>query len=278
MPRRSTRDRGRASRFPSASRTRATSRPCSSRRRPRSPSGSGSWTTIVILPAHDAVAVAKQMASVDVLSRRPPDGRARRRWSRARLPGRRRRRSSAGGSAWTTRSSSCGASGPASRRSTAPTRSGRRRCSPAARRSPPVRWGRRRSRGRRGGRWGSTARSRSTATDAQYDAAFDMIRDAWTDAGRTDAPHCSTSIWYGARPRRRGERLRGYAYDYMKIFGEDVGQVGGRQRRRATRRKRCASALDNAARRPAPTSSSSCRRPSIRTSSTAPATRSGSER
>ena len=38
------------------------------------------WTTIVILPAHDAVAVAKQMASVDVLSDgRLTDGRRDRR-------------------------------------------------------------------------------------------------------------------------------------------------------------------------------------------------------
>ena len=87
------------------------------------------WTTIVILPAHDAVAVAKQMASVDVLS----DGRltvgvgvgGREHDYRA-IGGVVRPPLAADGRAGRD---ACGASGPASRRSKAPTRSGRRRCS-----------------------------------------------------------------------------------------------------------------------------------------------------
>ena len=50
-----------------------------------------------------------------------------------------------------------------------------------------------------------------------------MIRSAWRDAGRSDAPHCSTSIWYALGDGAE-DRLRAYAYDYMKIFGEDVGK------------------------------------------------------
>jgi len=85
------------------------------------------YTTIVILPAHDEVAVAKQLASVDVLcdgrltvgvgvGGREHDYRAigasfERRWQR-----------------WTSRSPTCGASGPESRRFPAPTWSDRARC------------------------------------------------------------------------------------------------------------------------------------------------------
>ena len=171
------------------------------------------WTTIVILPAHDAVAVAKQMASIDVLS----DGRltvgvgvgGREHDYRA-IGGVVRR---AAGSGWTSRSRRCAASGRASRRSRAPTRSGRRRCSRAGRRSSPgvmgpkaiaraALLGRRRRRrvddGRRRRRDGDGVRRRSS--------------EAWDDAGRTDAPHLSSSIWYAlgddAEARLRGVRVR----------------------------------------------------------------------
>ena len=49
------------------------------------------------------------------------------------------------------------------------------------------------------------------------------VRSAWKDAGRSDAPYLGTSIWYALGPDAEN-RLRGYAYDYMKIFGEDVGK------------------------------------------------------
>jgi len=52
---------------------------------------------------------------------------------------------------------------------------------------------------------------------------FAMVRAAWAEAGRTDPPHLSTSFWYALGPGAE-DRLRQYAYDYMKIFGEDVGK------------------------------------------------------
>jgi hypothetical protein len=55
--------------------------------------------------------------------------------------------------------------------------------------------------------------------------AFDMIEAAWRDAGRADKPHLSTSIWY-ALGGDGEHRLRRYAYDYLKIFGEEAGQFG----------------------------------------------------
>jgi hypothetical protein len=52
-------------------------------------------------------------------------------------------------------------------------------------------------------------------------AAFGRIRDAWRDAGRTDSPHISASLWYALGDGAR-ERLRGYAFDYLRIFGDDM--------------------------------------------------------
>jgi alkanesulfonate monooxygenase SsuD/methylene tetrahydromethanopterin reductase-like flavin-dependent oxidoreductase (luciferase family) len=53
-------------------------------------------------------------------------------------------------------------------------------------------------------------------------AAFTQIRDAWSEAGRTEAPHLSSSIWYAIGPDAEA-RLRGYASTYMSIMGEGVG-------------------------------------------------------
>jgi len=52
--------------------------------------------------------------------------------------------------------------------------------------------------------------------------AFAQIRAAWDDAGRTEAPHLSSSIWYALGDDAE-ERLRDYARTYMKILGDGVG-------------------------------------------------------
>ena len=61
--------------------------------------------------------------------------------------------------------------------------------------------------------------------EATVRAAFDVIRAAWRDAQRTEEPHLSTSIWYALGPDAE-DRLRTYAYDYLRIFGEEAGQYG----------------------------------------------------
>ena len=61
--------------------------------------------------------------------------------------------------------------------------------------------------------------------EATVRGAFDMIETAWRAAGRDDQPHLSTSIWYSLGPDAE-DRLRTYAYDYLKIFGEEAGQYG----------------------------------------------------
>ena len=55
-------------------------------------------------------------------------------------------------------------------------------------------------------------------------AAFERIRDAWRDAGRTDAPHISASIWYALGDGAQ-DRLAGYVYDYMRIFDDDMAKA-----------------------------------------------------
>jgi alkanesulfonate monooxygenase SsuD/methylene tetrahydromethanopterin reductase-like flavin-dependent oxidoreductase (luciferase family) len=55
-------------------------------------------------------------------------------------------------------------------------------------------------------------------------AGFDRIRQAWADAGRTERPHLSASLWY-ALGDGADERLRDYGYSYMRIFGEDLASA-----------------------------------------------------
>jgi alkanesulfonate monooxygenase SsuD/methylene tetrahydromethanopterin reductase-like flavin-dependent oxidoreductase (luciferase family) len=43
------------------------------------------------------------------------------------------------------------------------------------------------------------------------------VIDAWKAEGRDQAPHFSSSLWYALGPNAK-EQLAGYIYDYMKIF------------------------------------------------------------
>jgi alkanesulfonate monooxygenase SsuD/methylene tetrahydromethanopterin reductase-like flavin-dependent oxidoreductase (luciferase family) len=55
-------------------------------------------------------------------------------------------------------------------------------------------------------------------------AAFDRVRAAWAEAGRTDTPHLSASLWYALGDGAEA-RLRDYGYSYMKIFGDDLASA-----------------------------------------------------
>jgi alkanesulfonate monooxygenase SsuD/methylene tetrahydromethanopterin reductase-like flavin-dependent oxidoreductase (luciferase family) len=180
------------------------------------------WTTIVVLPAHDEVAVAKSLASVDVLS----DGRLTvgvgvggrehdylavgapftRRWQRMDEQVARMRR------VWAGEPPFDGAApvGPP----------------PVQGAAMPV----------IAGVMGPKAIARAAHWADGVDGAWTMdgdldhmirsfaqIREAWDAAGRTDAPHLSSSIWYALGDDAEA-RLKGYAYDYMKIMGEGVGE------------------------------------------------------
>lgn len=182
------------------------------------------WTTIIVLPAHDAVDVAKQLASVDQLSSgrltigigvggREHDYRAiggsfERRWSRMDEQVATMKR------IWSGEPPFEGADpvGPP------PVQPG----------GPPFVAG---SMGpkslARAAKWAVGVDDGSTVfgiDPAATEAAFTRIRDAWSAEGRTDAPHISASLWY-ALGDDASERLHDYGYSYMKIFGEEVGTM-----------------------------------------------------
>lgn len=177
------------------------------------------WTTIVILPAHDAVETAKHLASVDQLSSgrltvgvgvggRQHDYRAiagdySRRWARMDEQVATMR------SIWAGEAPFEGADpvGPP------PVQAG----------GPPLVAGVMGPKAlARAARWAIGVDDGSTVfgiDPAATSAAFDRIRSAWTDAGRSDPPHISASLWY-ALGDGASERLSGYCFDYMRIFDE----------------------------------------------------------
>lgn len=180
------------------------------------------WTTIVILPAHDAVAVAKQMASVDVLSGgrltmgvgiggREQDYRAINASFARRFP-RMDEQVATMRRIWSGEPPFEGGDpvGPP----------------PVQKGGPPLIAGVFGPKGiARAARWAAGIDGAWTL-DGSRDvmaAAFTQIRDAWRDAGRAEPPHLSSSIWYALGDNAE-EQLRSYAYDYLKIFGDAIGQ------------------------------------------------------
>lgn len=182
------------------------------------------WTTIVVLPAHPPVQVAKDMASVDRLC----DGRltvgvgvgGREHDYRALDAGfeRRWQRMDDGVAAmravWAGEPPFAGADpvGPP------PVQAG----------GPPLVAGVMGPKAlARAARWavgvddGSTVAGVDTAALA---GVVERAHTAWRDAGRDDVPHTSASLWYALGDDAE-DRLRTYAFDYMKIFGEDLARA-----------------------------------------------------
>ena len=180
------------------------------------------WTTIVILPAHDEVAVAKSLASVDVLSAgrltvgvgvggREHDYRAiggsfARRWQRMDEQVARMRR------IWAGEPPFDGADpiGP----------------QPVQGASMPVIAGVMGPKAiARAAHWADGVDGAWTMDGGleHMSASFAQIRAAWDAAGRTEAPHLSSSIWYALGDDAEA-RLKAYAHDYMKIMGDGVGE------------------------------------------------------
>jgi alkanesulfonate monooxygenase SsuD/methylene tetrahydromethanopterin reductase-like flavin-dependent oxidoreductase (luciferase family) len=175
------------------------------------------WSTIVILPAHNEVQVAKDLASVDRLCNgrltvgvgvggREQDYRAiggdfSRRWQRMDDQVARMRR------VWAQQPPFEGADpvGPP------PVQPG----------GPPFVAGVIGPKAlARAARWaiGVDDPSAITSVDtAALAAQRQKVVDAWKDAGRDETPHFSSSLWYALGPDAK-ERLAAYIYDYMKIF------------------------------------------------------------
>ena len=180
------------------------------------------WTTLIVLPAHDAVDVAKRVASADVLSGgrltigvgvggREHDYRALsapydRRWQRMDEQVAAMRR------IWAGEPPFDGADpvGPP------PVQPG----------GPPMIAGVMGPKAiARAAQWADGVDGAWTF-DGSLDimaAAFDTIRTAWKDAGRDEPPHLSSSVWYALGDGAE-QRLRDYAFSYMKVFNEDVAR------------------------------------------------------
>jgi alkanesulfonate monooxygenase SsuD/methylene tetrahydromethanopterin reductase-like flavin-dependent oxidoreductase (luciferase family) len=182
------------------------------------------WTTIIVLPAHDAVDVAKQLSSVDQLSNgrltvgigvggrehdyKAISGSFERRWSRMDEQVETMRR------IWNGEPPFEGADpvGPP------PVQAG----------GPPFIAGAMGPKAiARAAKWANGVDDGSTVfgiDPAATDVAFSRIRDIWAAEGRSDAPHISASLWYALGDGAQ-ERLYDYGYSYMKIFGEEVGTM-----------------------------------------------------
>ncbi|MGE0879074.1 MAG: LLM class flavin-dependent oxidoreductase [Acidimicrobiia bacterium] len=182
------------------------------------------WTTIVILPAHDAVQTAKDLASVDVLSGgrltvgvgvggREHDYRAisasyAQRWQRMDEQVATMR------SIWQGVPPFEGADpvGPP------PVQAG----------GPPI----------VAGVMGPKAMARAAVWASGVDdgatvfgvdpvavaATIERVRTAWTAAGRQEIPHYSASLWYSLGDGAQA-RLQEYAYQYMRIFDDDMARA-----------------------------------------------------
>jgi alkanesulfonate monooxygenase SsuD/methylene tetrahydromethanopterin reductase-like flavin-dependent oxidoreductase (luciferase family) len=61
-------------------------------------------------------------------------------------------------------------------------------------------------------------------------AALDAVRAAWREAGRTTAPHLSTSMWFALGDGAEST-LKAYVRSYLNVFGEAVGEMAAAAQR-----------------------------------------------
>jgi alkanesulfonate monooxygenase SsuD/methylene tetrahydromethanopterin reductase-like flavin-dependent oxidoreductase (luciferase family) len=76
----------------------------------------------------------------------------------------------------------------------------------------------------RAAQWADGVYGVSMAGDREgHQAIFDMAKDAWKAAGRSDKPYLIGGFWYSLAPDAENG-LKTYVYDYMKYMGEDVAR------------------------------------------------------
>jgi len=180
------------------------------------------WTTIVVLPAHDAVEVAKQVATIDVLSAgrvtfgigvggREHDYRAlgapfTDRWNRMDAQVATMR------AVWQGEPPFDGADpiGP----------------TPVQPAGPPLVAGVMGPKATaRAARWAAGVNTFTfDGSGAALARARALVVDAWAAAGRDEAPHFSAGLWF-ALGQGAPERLTEYAYRYLRIFGDDFARA-----------------------------------------------------
>ena len=186
------------------------------------------WTTLVVLPAHPAVQVAKDMASADQLSGgrltvgvgvggreqdyRAIGGRFDHRWARMDEQVETMRR------IWAQEPPFEGADpvGPP------PVQAG----------GPPLVAGVVGPKAlARAARWAAGVDDPSVILGVDVDVlrgARLRVDEAWTAAGRADKPHFSSSLWYALGARAK-DQLAGYVYDYLRIFDEGYAKIAADQ-------------------------------------------------
>ncbi len=72
----------------------------------------------------------------------------------------------------------------------------------------------------RAARWADGLAGFDVAADPSgIDAGFRSFEKAWADAGRNGSPFLQTSFWFGLGDDA-AERVRAYAYRYLRIFGD----------------------------------------------------------
>ena len=73
---------------------------------------------------------------------------------------------------------------------------------------------------RRAAGWADGVAGFSTAGDAaEVASAFGLVCAAWQEAGVARAPRLVTGFWYALGPGAE-ERLHGYVFDYLRLFGD----------------------------------------------------------
>lgn len=77
---------------------------------------------------------------------------------------------------------------------------------------------------RRAARWADGVAGFSISGDAaEVGRAFDAADQAWREAGRDASPRRVTSFWY-ALGTGAHDRLQRYAFDYLRVFGEPLAR------------------------------------------------------
>lgn len=84
---------------------------------------------------------------------------------------------------------------------------------------------------RRAARWADGVAGFSLAGDPEQVArSFRAADEAWREAGRSERPRRVSGFWYALGDGAR-ERLRGYAFDYLRVLGESAARaIAGRLR------------------------------------------------
>jgi alkanesulfonate monooxygenase SsuD/methylene tetrahydromethanopterin reductase-like flavin-dependent oxidoreductase (luciferase family) len=78
---------------------------------------------------------------------------------------------------------------------------------------------------RRAAAWADGIAGFSTAGDPQEVAqSFAAVRRAWQEAGQDRRPRLVTGFWY-ALGGDAEDRLRRYAFDYLRVFGDEVARA-----------------------------------------------------